>query len=91
MSSTDGRRFVPALRRAWEAIRGRVHHELGKRVISGAELRAYLGESLAARGEPNRSVRAWNAMGPDVRGAVLRVAFPDESYALAPPANGDTN
>ena len=87
MSGTDGLRFVPALRRTWDNIRGKAHHELGRPVISGTELRAYLGESLAARGEPNRSVRAWNAMEPDVRDAVLRVAFPDDAYALAPPAD----
>jgi hypothetical protein len=91
MSGTDGLRFVPALRRTWEAIRGKAHHELGKRVISGTELRAYLRESLATRDEPNRSVRAWNAMEPGVRDAVLRVAFPDDSYALAPPADGGRN
>jgi hypothetical protein len=70
-------------------IRGKAYHELGKRVISGAELRAYLKESLADRDEPNRSVRDWNALEPGVRDAVLRVAFPDDSYALAPPSNGD--
>jgi hypothetical protein len=89
MSSTDGLRFVPALRRTWENILGKAYHELGKRVISAAELRAYLRESLATRDEPNRSVRAWNALAPDERDAVLRVAFPDGSYALGPPANGD--
>jgi hypothetical protein len=91
MSSTDALRFVPALRRTWETLRGKAYYELGKRTISATELRAYLGESLAARDEPNRSVRAWNASEPDVQGEALRTAFPDGSYTLTPPADESPN
>jgi hypothetical protein len=91
VNDTDGRRFVPALRKAWESLQSEAFSELGQRIISGADLRAYLGKSLAARGERNRSVRAWNRLPPAARDAALLAAFPGESYSRTPPSIGGGN
>ena len=88
MSDADGTRFVPALRRVWEGLRAEVGGKLGQPAISGEELRAYVAREIASREENSRSVRGWNALPPGGRDAALRAAFPDDSYALTPPAGG---
>jgi hypothetical protein len=88
MSEAVNDRFVPALRRAWRTLEAEAFSELGRRAISGAELRAYLGKSLASRSEDNRSVKSWNALPPEERDAALVAAFPAESYTQTPPTNG---
>jgi hypothetical protein len=91
MSDSDIRRFVPALRRAWAAMQAVAFGSMGRWVISGAELRAYLGGSLAIRDERNRSVRAWNRLSPEARAGALRAAFPDGPYPRTEPPNGGGN
>jgi hypothetical protein len=91
MNDTDGRRFIPALRRAWDALQAEAFSELGKRVISGEELRTYLGKSLGSRSERNRSVRAWNRLSPEAKREALTAAFPGDSYSRTLPADGSRN
>ncbi len=91
MNDAANDRFVPALRRAWQRLEAEAFSELGRDTISGTELRAYLKMSIGARGEKNRSVRAWNRLPEAAKSEALLVAFPERSYARTPPANGFTD
>jgi hypothetical protein len=88
MSDADIRRFVPALRRAWDSLQAEAFSELGKGAITGAELCAYLRRSIEGRSERNRTVRDWNRLPARAQAEALLAAFPAESYSRRPPPNG---